>query len=75
MKKTIILLSSILLIITTLYSKQADKKETTTTSFLNYISTPLKELIDSDEFALMVENFKRDYKRRKNFVAILNKRF
>jgi len=35
----------------------------------------LKELIDSDEFALMVENFKRDYKRRKNFVAILNKRF
>ena len=37
--------------------------------------THLKELIDSDEFALMVENFKRDYKRRKNFVAILNKRF
>jgi len=35
----------------------------------------LKELIESDEFTLMVENFKRDYKRRKNFVAILEQRF
>jgi hypothetical protein len=35
----------------------------------------LKPLIDADEFNTMVRNFKSKYKRRRNFVAILEKRF
>ena len=35
----------------------------------------LKELIEEEEFNMMVKKLKNDYKRRRNFVAILNKRF
>jgi macrodomain Ter protein organizer (MatP/YcbG family) len=37
--------------------------------------THLKELIDKDEFSLKVQRLKDKYKRRRNFVKILNKRF
>ena len=35
----------------------------------------LKPLIEADEFDTMVHNFKSEYKRRRNFVAILEKKF
>ena len=35
----------------------------------------LKELIEFNEFTLIVKNLKNEYKRRRNFVAILEKRF
>jgi len=37
--------------------------------------THLKELIEEEEFDMMVEQLKSDYKRRRNFVKILEKRF
>jgi len=35
----------------------------------------LKPLIDADEFNTMIHNFKSEYKRRRNFVAVLEERF
>jgi len=35
----------------------------------------LKPLIDADKFNTMIHNFKSEYKRRRNFVAVLENRF
>jgi hypothetical protein len=39
----------------------------------NYL-THLREIIDENEFIVMVDNLKSEYKRRPNFIAILNRK-